>query len=268
MRRNLDKNKPGFTLIELLVVIAIIAILAAILFPVFARARENARRASCMSNLKQLGIASLMYVQDYDEKYPHTVVVMQPSETPPDGGFWSGTDWFWPQTLYPYDNSIQVAVCPSSPYIPVVSGRIAPLEGSYGANVMVFSYYTSTSTISIASLQSPANTYMLMDSGTYALGPVAGGPTPITDPQGSFWYLPGTGPGSAINQINNGVGFSSSNMNQDFASGRHFSGVNVAFADGHVKWLQSSTVYNEAKKCTDCLTTHNTQSDWNPYNSE
>src|SRR5471030_268187 len=63
-------RKRGFTLIELLVVIAIIAILAAILFPVFARARENARRASCQSNLKQLGLATLQYVQDYDERYP------------------------------------------------------------------------------------------------------------------------------------------------------------------------------------------------------
>jgi prepilin-type N-terminal cleavage/methylation domain-containing protein len=71
-----DKNtstkfqKSAFTLIELLVVIAIISILAAILFPVFARARESARRASCMSNLKQIGLGTMMYVQDYDEKYP------------------------------------------------------------------------------------------------------------------------------------------------------------------------------------------------------
>src|SRR5213592_3764953 len=63
-------KKQGFTLIELLVVIAIIAILAAILFPVFAQAREKARQASCQSNLKQIGLACMMYVQDYDEKFP------------------------------------------------------------------------------------------------------------------------------------------------------------------------------------------------------
>src|SRR4028118_675254 len=63
----------GFTLIELLVVIAIIAILAAILFPVFSRARENARRASCMSNLKQIGLGVMQYVQDYDERYPSSM---------------------------------------------------------------------------------------------------------------------------------------------------------------------------------------------------
>src|SRR5687767_1588685 len=68
--RNARSRKVGFTLIELLVVIAIIAILAAILFPVFARARENARRASCQSNLKQLGLSFAQYTQDFDERYP------------------------------------------------------------------------------------------------------------------------------------------------------------------------------------------------------
>src|SRR5438445_10640700 len=71
-------RKSGFTLIELLVVIAIIAILAAILFPVFARARESARRATCLSNLKQLGTAFQMYAQDYDETYPSGLVLAVP----------------------------------------------------------------------------------------------------------------------------------------------------------------------------------------------
>lgn len=65
-----NQKRKAFTLIELLVVIAIIAILAAILFPVFARARENARRSSCLSNLKQIGLGAMMYIQDYDERYP------------------------------------------------------------------------------------------------------------------------------------------------------------------------------------------------------
>ena len=69
-----NRNIKGFTLIELLVVIAIIAILAAILFPVFARAREAARKTSCLSNMKQIGLASLMYSQDYDESFPDSRV--------------------------------------------------------------------------------------------------------------------------------------------------------------------------------------------------
>ena len=72
--------RRGFTLIELLVVIAIIAILAAILFPVFAQAREKARSASCLSNLKQMGLAWMMYAQDYDEKFPFA--------DPGDGANW------------------------------------------------------------------------------------------------------------------------------------------------------------------------------------
>lgn len=99
----MKKNKSaGFTLIELLVVIAIIAILAAILFPVFARARENARRASCMSNEKQIGIAVMQYLQDYDEKYMHQHEDPNPS-----------LSTFWYQPLQSYIKSDQVFRCPS-----------------------------------------------------------------------------------------------------------------------------------------------------------
>lgn len=93
-----SSRKIGFTLIELLVVIAIIAILAAILFPVFARARENARRASCMSNEKQIGIAVMQYLQDYDERYMHQD---------------EGASYYWFDPLQPYIKSEQVFRCPS-----------------------------------------------------------------------------------------------------------------------------------------------------------
>jgi prepilin-type N-terminal cleavage/methylation domain-containing protein/prepilin-type processing-associated H-X9-DG protein len=91
-----EMKKKGFTLIELLVVIAIIAILAAILFPVFARARENARRASCQSNQKQIALGFKQYIQDYDELYPRT-----------------GSSPVWNVALDPYLKSTQIFVCPS-----------------------------------------------------------------------------------------------------------------------------------------------------------
>src|SRR5688500_12088066 len=95
------KEKQGFTLIELLVVIAIIAILAAILFPVFARARENARRASCQSNLKQIGLGIAQYTQDYDERMVPSY--QSDSNSPP-----------WQTLLQPYVKSAQIFRCPSN----------------------------------------------------------------------------------------------------------------------------------------------------------
>src|SRR5580692_815365 len=104
--------RRAFTLIELLVVIAIIAILAAILFPVFAQAREKARQTSCLSNTKQMGLAVLMYIQDYDETSP--LAYHNPS--------WGGTQGphtnfyaSWWSFIYPYNKSGQVTRCPSNP---------------------------------------------------------------------------------------------------------------------------------------------------------
>jgi prepilin-type N-terminal cleavage/methylation domain-containing protein len=110
----------GFTLIELLVVIAIIALLAAILFPVFSRAREQARRSACLSNLKQIGLGVMQYTQDYDESYPASSVVIQ--ETPtlllaP-----------WSTVIQPYVKSTQIFVCPST------SSTTAARRG-YGWNI-------------------------------------------------------------------------------------------------------------------------------------
>lgn len=97
-----DERGRGFTLIELLIVIAIIALLAAILFPVFNRARENARRASCQSNLKQIGIGFAQYIQDFDNRYPMT-------------SYPTATNGAWPTLLQPYLQSRQIFRCPSVP---------------------------------------------------------------------------------------------------------------------------------------------------------
>jgi prepilin-type N-terminal cleavage/methylation domain-containing protein len=111
------RAKKGFTLIELLVVIAIIAILAAILFPVFARARENARRASCQSNLKQIGLGVLQYIQDYDEKYVPTFVNLDGAAgyTPSVA---ANADQGWSQIIQPYMKSTQLLQCPSETNAP------------------------------------------------------------------------------------------------------------------------------------------------------
>lgn len=97
------KRAPAFTLIELLVVIAIIAILAAILFPVFAQAREKARQASCLSNGKQMALGVLQYIQDYDETYPTTNLF----------NFFAFENAEWPLKIQPYTKSLDIFLCPS-----------------------------------------------------------------------------------------------------------------------------------------------------------
>src|SRR5438132_10494453 len=108
--------RRGFTLIELLVVIAIIAILAAILFPVFAQAREKARQTSCTSNLKQIGLAFKMYIQDYDERWPKCDPYPNGPNTPGTTGS-HGTDFGWDgwisNALIPYTKNQGIYICPS-----------------------------------------------------------------------------------------------------------------------------------------------------------
>ncbi|MFW5867532.1 MAG: prepilin-type N-terminal cleavage/methylation domain-containing protein, partial [Armatimonadota bacterium] len=104
--------RRGFTLIELLVVIAIIAILAAILFPVFARAREKARQTSCLSNCKQMGLAATMYAQDYDDKFTFYATYVNDPDTPRPVTGGTGTMRWW-DCLYPYVMNKQIFYCPS-----------------------------------------------------------------------------------------------------------------------------------------------------------
>lgn len=117
MKRALPRT-AGFTLIELLVVIAIIAILAAILFPVFGRAREQARKSACLSNLKQLATATLMYTQDYDESFPNANWI-GPEAFPPN--------WYFGQSLktllQPYVKNTSVFVCPSDTELAKMMGH-------------------------------------------------------------------------------------------------------------------------------------------------
>jgi prepilin-type N-terminal cleavage/methylation domain-containing protein/prepilin-type processing-associated H-X9-DG protein len=247
--RGTAAKRVGFTLIELLVVIAIIAILAAILFPVFARARENARRASCSSNLKQLSLGILMYGQDYDEKYPYAWMY---NPTPPQPSDWGvGSYWYWQQMAYPYIKSAQVMRCPSTTPVSTDTYVGSPLFGSYGANELLIPqpWSSSTPAVSFAAVQSSANVYMIFDAGKYVLMPanIDARDTPGAGNYGHF--IPGQGKETAQGAAACGSGFGSASQN-DCNTGRHFDGVNVGFADGHVKWLRTSKVIAEAMKYT------------------
>ncbi len=210
---NYHQKRKAFTLIELLVVIAIIAILAAILFPVFARARENARRASCQSNLKQIALGIFQYTQDYDEKYPMnywgpTMVTQTDTSMPgalftTSNGSSSGKWVTWMDMIFPYLKSVQIFTCPSATSVPT-----AP---SYGYNRLLGNSSGSASGgDSLASVERPSEIVMNMDYNTY-YSIYAN----IID--GGSWAL-GT-----------------STTNQKIVA-PHLEGTNVAFADGHVKW--------------------------------
>jgi len=240
-----EKSKPrGFTLIELLVVIAIIAILASILFPVFARARENARRTSCISNLKQMGLATMQYTQDYDEGLPVALYGVPTTYAYPDGQAWQSGILYWPQMIYPYHKSSQVFYCPSSPDPNLTN----PRRLNYGANEVVITYNTvaSTTPLKVAAIISPASTYMMMDASDIRINPLHA--IAVNAP----YYMPGLGEagGSCPTTINN---------YSDCRGGRHFGGVSVVFADGHVKWLKSSVLRRESQKTGDSL-----RGAWNP----
>jgi prepilin-type N-terminal cleavage/methylation domain-containing protein len=158
-----QSRRLAFTLIELLVVIAIIAILASILFPVFARARENARRASCMSNMKQLGLAVMMYKQDYDGRFPRAGWA---DDLPcPDGsGDMCGASW--EVKIYPYVKSLQVYVCPSDSNRVWHGDNQGTSQISYGYN------FANLDSVNESAIQKPSQMIMMADSQgdvTYAL---------------------------------------------------------------------------------------------------
>lgn len=193
--------KRGFTLIELLVVIAIIAILAAILFPVFAKAREKARQTSCLSNLKQIAIGVLAYAQDYDEKYPTTAIRWYGAV---NGGEFDTTYALWMELIQPYCKNWQLFVCPSKSGVGTTTGRLSGQTlinarvGGYTGN-QVFGY--SSDGISMAALQN-ASEIIYASEGIYW----------CTRP---YWWP------------------------ANYAlEDRHNGGVNNTFADGHAKWLQ------------------------------
>ena len=146
-----DKPK-GFTLIELLVVIAIIAILAAILFPVFQKVRENARRSSCLSNEKQLGLAFVQYTQDANEKFPTAYAVDHFS----DGHYPNG----WANMVYPFVKSVGVYGCPDD--------SVAAPKISYSMNYAIWNHNDGNPDTGqkLARITAPASTVLLYEGGS------------------------------------------------------------------------------------------------------
>lgn len=207
--QNKMNGKVGFTLIELLVVIAIIAILAAILFPAFARARENARRASCQSNLKQMALGYSMYKQDYDEKMPQYSYTL------------AGAEFTWDKAMEPYLKSRQLFVCPS-----------CDNPNNYvGGDLVDYWYNVLASGRSDAEFNAPASTVIFGDSirqlavGNYSLGGAGWGAISVP--------LYGASQSTTLTLATLLVTGSSGASN---GAHRHLTGCNIAFADGHVKW--------------------------------
>ncbi len=196
--------RKGFTLIELLVVIAIIAILAAILFPVFARAREKARQASCLNNVKELALAVQMYAQDYDETLPFSRHQTALGWTP------------WTMILEPYIKNWQLILCPSGTqrWASHSTRYHACSDGwgnwtDYGANVNIMG--SSVPSAALAEIQYPSETVVMGDSD--CTRDTADGWT-----YSYAWYI------SDVHRA------------YSFVPARHNEGANFAFCDGHAKW--------------------------------
>ncbi|RYX82197.1 DUF1559 domain-containing protein [bacterium] len=207
---NSNKFHKAFTLIELLVVIAIIAILAAILFPVFSRARENARKTSCLSNMKQMGLGIVQYTQDYDGNYPQNY----------NG---STTSYGWADAIQPYLKSTQIYQCPSDVSPPPSTTNAIP--DAQEAGYTDYSYNVSlgnagcNAVVNEAALQSSSLTGMFLENKASA----------------------GTGTnsnGSARTGTRGGGSTTGMAASGSHDTLRHLDGSNICFADGHAKWYK------------------------------
>jgi prepilin-type N-terminal cleavage/methylation domain-containing protein/prepilin-type processing-associated H-X9-DG protein len=242
----MNTNKRGFTLIELLVVIAIIAILAAILFPVFAKVREKARQTSCLSNEKQLGLAFAQYYEDYDEKWPSGATGGATAATNQEGFGWAGT-------IYPYVKSTGLYKCPDDNTSITAYGTATVYPVSYGFNsniagnadaqftspastVTLFEVQGVTANLSSTWVSTNATSDGISANGV-ALAPV--GDASFADNGLNVTVSP------AIFATSNFLGRSLPTANLgSFANQNalHTGGANYLLADGHAKWYRGYAV--------------------------
>ena len=204
-------NRTGFTLIELLVVIAIIAILAAILFPVFAQARAKARQAGCISNMKQLALGFMMYRQDYDEALPNV------TGSTGTYGWWAvaypSFGWHWPNATQPYIKNDQLMACPSSSEM-TIAATTSTVSISYSLNGLLGNCRD-------ASIVAPAKCIMVVEEGDEAwLG--------YADEQP---FIEGGGLPYRYGVTLGGLG---NRGNCQLHNGGHV----LAYCDGHAKWVK------------------------------
>ncbi|MBV9471117.1 MAG: DUF1559 domain-containing protein [Abitibacteriaceae bacterium] len=260
MQQN-ETRKRGFTLIELLVVIAIIAILAAILFPVFAKARENARRASCQSNEKQIGLGIMQYTQDNDEIYPMAYWTANGKPDTPWGP-WANADFGWEHEIFPYVKATGIFLCPSASR---PTGGGADNTGQVGMNQYYmnqritanWSYGDSGQTgwshccgdpLNNADLSFPASTIMVGD------GSRAGSAASVSDDSGGWGHNDGFHAVLGDDSGHcGGNGTDEQNCGSPAPGRRHLDGANYLFADGHVKWMQwtkAEIVFDTTKQRT------------------
>lgn len=230
-------TRAGFTLIELLVVIAIIAVLAAILFPVFARAREKARQISCLANEKQIGLAILQYGQDYDETFPLTYYLTSSSTTPQT----------WSRIIQPYVKSTRIFQCASEGD---VTGNTAgtgdtaatAYQVHYAYNLYVGGNVGSTPPAIIPTMKAPARTVMLVDGATLPRAGVDPEKWALKSAPAAIAGRPDTLGRTSYALIHSG----STSINlPDFGSprARHSGMVNVLWADGHAKAAKIEAFY-------------------------
>jgi len=232
------RSHTGFTLIELLVVIAIIAILAAIIFPVFAKAREKARQATCSSNEKQLGIGVLLYMQDYDETFPYG-----------NDGFASTAGWARP--IMPYLKAPDAFKCPDDRTEYSRNG-VKWQTVSYACNDSLLPDGNRDASwrvhpVFLSQLRAPASTVLLCEAFGATLDPTrtgtdddySGGATMDT----KFWTQGGLGSPSSycLYATGNPVGQTLKQV-AGIPNGVHNDGANYLAADGHVKWLKATAI--------------------------